>query len=35
MVFHALMFLSGPEGDVENLGQRPRFSTTPEGPGKR
>ena len=25
MVFHALMFLSGPEGDVENRGQRPSF----------
>ena len=25
----------GPEGDVEKRGQRPKFSTTPEGPGKR
>ena len=25
--------LPGPEGDVENLGLRPRFSTPPEGPG--
>ena len=34
MVFHALTFAS-PEGDVENLGLRPRFSTSPSGPGKR
>ena len=27
--------LPGPSGDVENLGRRPRFSTSPEGPGKR
>ena len=27
--------LPGPEGDVENQGRRPRFSTTPERPGKR
>ena len=26
--------LPGPEGDVENRGRRPRFSTSPEGPGK-
>ena len=32
MVFHALTFA---EGDVENRGRRPRFSTSPEGPGKR
>ena len=23
------------EGDAENRGRMPRFSTTPEGPGKR
>ena len=27
--------LPGPEGDFENRGRRPRFSATPEEPGKR
>ena len=26
--------LPGPEGDDENQGRRPRFPTSPEGPGK-
>ena len=29
------MCLPGPSGDVENLGLRPRFPTSPSGPGKR
>ena len=34
-LFYMHQRLPGPEGGVENRGQRPRFSTPPEGPCKR